>query len=396
MSPGAVVLRDQYLKSLLSKGEKQIEFSIESGAFDRDIPFLAAKFPEVEEIELGIGFDLSKLKELCAFQLITSLSISIPIENANAFFQQLSYFPNLLKLYLDELSINKEDHFFIKLANFKNLTELGLYDTTLLEDKDLVEIANMPALLSMTLENGSLITDRAIEPLTNLNSLEVLTLGNLPSVKGKNLGDLLLKGDLQKLSIRNICITDHTLSQFKNWKGKELFLFDCDLITDEGIQSLYSLQNLEHFYFSGKNLLGPKFSHYKNFPKLKELDLSYTDIGIEELKIIGEKLPLLETLSLRSCENIEEKDLESLLKKLAHLKSLDIAYCSNLQEDFFKIFATLSLEELDVSGSRVITEKALEMILKMQTLKTLYVDHCHKIPKAFLEKIQKERPHLEM
>ncbi len=389
-----VLLRDEYFESLEETEVTELDLSIDTEFYNKDISLLAKKYPKVDDITIGLGFDLENLSELSVFSSLISLNISIPIENVSKVLSVISTFPKLQKLFFDELCIEKEDHFFAKIAEFKNLTELGIYDCTLMEDYDLLGITKLSQLTSLSLENGSLITDQGIKYLNKLNNLEKLEFRKLVNVKGESLDSFISLSKLRVLTFSDMGISDHSLSHLKNWNGRELFLFDCNSITDKGIESLYLLKELEFFHFSSKNIKNKKLSHLLNFPKLKALDVSYTDLSTEELLLIEEKLPLLESLSVRCCELETQEGLETLLIKLPHLKTLDISYCSTFRDSSFRNFSKLSLEKLGMTGLKEITEKALEEVLKIKTLQILFLDHCPKISKEFIENLKKEHPRL--
>ncbi len=107
-------------------------------------------------------------------------------------------------------------------------------------------------------------------------------------------------------------LTAEGIKSFEGLQALEEVYFYKSSLPDEGMKSIAKLKNLEKFGHSApKNFDGSGLVHLKALPKLKKLNLSYSSIPLENLKVLAE-YPALEVLDLNKTDHTQE-DLEFLL-----------------------------------------------------------------------------------
>jgi Leucine-rich repeat (LRR) protein len=138
---------------------------------------------------------------------------------------------------------------------------------------------------------------------------------------------------------------------------KSLTICQCDLITDDGLENLNDLEQLEELSLGwcrlisdeGLEILSGQPNRAQSLRTLRLARCSITDLGLEHL----ENLVNLEELDLNGCVGVSSMALGDTLEKLIHLTSLDVSYCPGILRSSWqgKINSLKSLE-LCYSGVR--------------------------------------------
>lgn len=154
------------------------------------------------------------------------------------------------------------------------------------------------------------------------------------------------------------------------------FYYQCDLITDDGLDSLHDLELLEELSLGwcrlisddGLETLASQPHRPQSLKTLRLARCSITDAGLDHLA----ELENLEELDLNGCVNVTSSALGETLEKLIHLTSLDVSYCPGILRSSWqgKINALKSLE-LCYSGVR---DSQLAHLKRLPMLEELNLD----------------------
>jgi F-box/leucine-rich repeat protein 2/20 len=109
-----------------------------------------------------------------------------------------------------------------------------------------------------------------------------------------------------------------------------LDLDSCEDLSDQGIvQILRRCRKISHLSLwacSIENLLEPNFQ----VPKLKMLNLSFTDVEDEALYAISKSCCGLLQLLLRDCDECKDMGVKYVLENCTQLKEIDLRGCRNV------------------------------------------------------------------
>ncbi len=154
----------------------------------------------------------------------------------------------------------------------------------------------------------------------------------------------------------------------------------CVSITDTGVKSLSRLRQLESLNLrSCDNVsdLGLGFlCEEGGSPGLRSLDVSFcasvTDAGV---KVIAVGLPKLKSLSLTTC-SVGDDGLKRVAQKLTELQELSVGQCSLLTDDGLAAVAQglKKLRCLDLYGCPKVTDKSLDKLRAMPDLARLNLE----------------------
>jgi hypothetical protein len=150
--------------------------------------------------------------------------------------------------------------------------------------KDFAPIRQLKSLRKVKL-TGSRINDEYVEQLSGCTKLEIIELVDT------------------RITDRSLAI----LGQLKNLR--QVILAFCPGVTDRGIMELGKLSELEAFVLTdAPNVTGTGLAALQTATKLRELDLSWSPITDEGVKVLG-KHPALQKLVLEECP-ISDKSLK--------------------------------------------------------------------------------------
>lgn len=271
------------------------------------------------------------------------------------------------------------------IKNLESLNLSGCYNVT---DAGLAHgfSLDLPHLKVLDLSLCKQVTDQSIGRIVqNLKNLETLELGGCSNISNTSL--LLIAWGLKRL--------------------KRLNLRSCWQITDQGIGHLSGLSketaegNMELEYLGLQDcqrLSDESLKHIaQGLTSLKTINLSFcisvTDSGLKFLS----KMPKLEELNLRACDNISDIGMAGLAEDGGcGVTSLDVSFCEKIGDQALQHISQglYQLKSLSLSSCQI-TDEGLERLTKMHYLEVLNVGQCSKITDKGLEMLANELVNLQ-
>lgn len=250
------------------------------------------------------------------------------------------------------------------------------------------------------------ITDSSLGRIaTHLKNLEVLELGGCCNLT--NTGLLLIAWGLKKLKRLNLrsCwhISDQGIGHLAglsketaegNLELEYLGLQDCQRLSDEALghiaQGLKSLKSINLSFCVSVTDSGLK--HVARMPQLQELNLrscdNISDIGMAYLTEGGSAIV---SLDVSFCDKISDQALSHISQGLFHLRTLSLNQCQITDEGISKLAKSLhELETLNIGQCSRITDKGLQTLAEELTnLKNIDLYGCTQLTPAGLEIVMK-------
>jgi F-box/leucine-rich repeat protein 14 len=271
------------------------------------------------------------------------------------------------------------------ITNLEQLNLSGCYNVT---DTGLAHAfsLDLPHLKVLDLSLCKQVTDSSLGRIAqHLKNLEVLELGGCSNIT--NTGLLLIAWGLKKL--------------------KRLNLRSCWHISDQGIGHLAGLSketaegNLQLEYLGLQDcqrLSDESLKHIaQGLTSLKVINLSFcisvTDSGLKFLS----KMPKLEELNLRACDNISDIGMAGLAEEGGcSIRSLDVSFCEKIGDQALHHLSQglFHLKSLSLSSCQI-SDEGLEKLGKMHELEVLNVGQCSKISDKGLETLANELVNLQ-
>lgn len=154
-------------------------------------------------------------------------------------------------------------------------------------------------------------------------------------------------GDLYRLRMHNIPATPESFTTVGNLKGLvELDVGSTDA-SDKSLEEISKITTLQSLEMSRCLIQGKSFSSLKALVKLRELDLSSNRLSKNSIQILIQSAP--------------------------QLTSLDLSDTELTDNDIIQICTLKHLQILDVSRNRLVTDRAIDSLLKLKNLKRLNV-----------------------
>jgi hypothetical protein len=186
-----------------------------------------------------------------------------------------------------------------------------------------------------------------IRSLGYITSLESLYL-EARNVEDSWIAPLLKLKNLKSLTIIGFArLGDDSLAQLKGLKTsapklKTLELAYFGKATDEGLELLAGLKDLEKFTFRGSPVHGHGFAKFKGWTKLKSINFHSNQLDDEGLGYVCQNFPNLEFIKLWHSKYLTDASAEHF-KKLAKLKGIEIS-CKEATACLFKHIKEIPLE----------------------------------------------------
>jgi hypothetical protein len=219
----------------------------------------------------------------------------------------------------------------------------------------------------------------ALASLSLLTKLEEITLYNFDFDENTAKALLPLKNHLKVLKT-SFQASDSSLKILSSFTAlRELELSYLDDVTENGLQSLSALSQLEKLFLthSGNTLLGREaFKFLEELTKLKELYLHNFGPTLSQGLSYIPKSSALTLLSLDESE-ITDEALKTI-SKLCNLENLSLKCCRRITHIGLGFIKNLRLEVLTCTDTKL-TDKALESVGVMKSLRVLQLDECWKI-----------------
>ena len=242
-------------------------------------------------------------------------------------------------------------------------------------DRGLQAVMSNPNIVVLKVCSNKILGENLEDSSTHVLDLKVLDLGGCSGLTERGLANIISRtnaSNLKELNLRACCkMTDSGLVSILNKirdSLKKLDLSYIDLaLTDIGslTASLSSIEDLNLSYC--RNLTDSVLFSIlnKTGDSLKKLDLSGTNLTLNEIGSLSASLSSIEDLNLSWCRNLTDSGLVSILNKTGYsLKKLDLSYSNLTLNDIGSFSASLSsIEDLNLSCCDELTDSRLVSIL---------------------------------
>lgn len=295
----------------------------------------------------------------------------------------------------------------LKLLRSLNLASLDTLRDLELDESDMKFIMKLKLLEYLNLQ-GCYIRDRHLKCLSKLSKLKELVLYGCINITDNGVKHLSNIVSLKKLNLETIPINkmgeNHNISD-KGLKSleklanlNELNLSGCHAITDKSMNTLDNFRYLTVLLLNDcDNITDNGLKFIENLEYLQKLSLQGCDkIRFENLKL--NKLSMLKVLELgvsvygEHINNISNKSLKSI-EMLTTIETLNLSGCDNITDDGLKSIVNLiKLKWLNISGCHKITDTGLKYLSNLNSIKVLNIEFCNNISKAGIESLKKSLP----
>ncbi|MCB9469477.1 MAG: hypothetical protein H6677_14470 [Candidatus Obscuribacterales bacterium] len=236
-------------------------------------------------------------------------------------------------------------------------------------------------------------------------------------VSDRDLIRLCQEKDVDRLMMRHCEITADGYARLKQEPLVDLNLFKPHL-DNEIIKTISSFSGLKALTIrDNKRINDELIKHLTGPASLEELNVKNTRIGDEGLDHVAATFPSLKVLDLRACRRVSPRGLSYLsrlkalddlnlsnieikmdgIKELARLKNLHkLGLVSCIIDDRkLLVLKDLPLKDLDLSENPL-TNKSLEILASIKSLKELKLRYCPSIEKAAVINFNKRHPAIEV
>lgn len=268
-----------------------------------------------------------------------------------------------LQLFNDQITRAGLGH----LSAMENLTALALRSATLLpEDLSVLGEATSLKILGI---GSTRANDAVVGNLTTLSNLESLDLSNtaISAAAGASLSRFT---NLQVLNLASTSIDDSTIAAISALPIKDLMLSQTR-ISNASLATIRQFRSLESLQVPFCAVTGGGFQGYGG-SRLKILNVGETPFGLEGLTNI-EGMKSLENLNVYRAGLVEHTKA-NVFRSFPNLKILNAggnAVTNAGMDVFFK--GHDSLEELNLSNNKGITDQGLAALIAVKTLRVLDV-----------------------
>lgn len=283
---------------------------------------------------------------------------SLDLVNWEAGLQFIQSLTNLQSLNIHNASISGEIEFLTR------LTQLEKFKFDGIGIEDFAFLANFTKLKELDCND---INDSGLKAIANLNTLEIIS---IPYSKITNKALPFLSN---ALSLRSLDISDTHIDD------------------PESIQLLGRLTNLTQLSLSGIDLNNMDLSFILNLKQLTDLDLTYTDIGLQALKYIA-ACTTLRSLEIggRNAGLLNAIEGVELLTHLIRLTNLEI-HSTDITAEGLKLLSSLTnLRDLNMRFSEVHGDDTyMEALSHTTSLKSIHLGNDWNISDAGLMHLTK-------
>jgi hypothetical protein len=219
------------------------------------------------------------------------------------------------------------------------------------------------------------ITDQQLH-LASLLTIETFSLDKCIRVSNAGLNFLANVTSLRNLDLSRCHVDDAGVRALCDLQLTDLNLTFCSKLTNRSLVSIASIASLRCLSLHGcHNLSDEGFNLLSALTSLKALNLGCTSVSDKGLQFLG-SLSQLEALDLSSCQSVSAPKSFSGMCSLQNLKLLS---CRALSNECFALLTCSPLRVMAVSGSPGLSDRAMEHIGKITTLRQLEVEDCDHI-----------------
>jgi hypothetical protein len=180
----------------------------------------------------------------------------------------------------------------------------------------------------------------------------------------------------------------------------ELDLSSCAWLNEESLKSIcQSCQNLKSLVLTSNTQLS--FEVWGTFRKLIHLRYLILDrcnqIGDEEIKLILQACPGLNTLSLDECRHITDAGFILIPRYAARIVSLNLSRCGISDEGLIEMIShMINLTQLNLTRCDHLTERGIQEAVRLaSSLREVNLTKCN-IPPKMVSEIRSKRPSLKI
>ncbi len=250
-------------------------------------------------------------------------------------------------------------------------------------DEDVSKIAKMPQLRRIDLSETD-ITDKAVEPFEN-TAIEDLNLRLCTNITDGCRTALGRAKQLQCLDLSQTQIGDETVKTVSALNLSLLSIPGCN-ITDDSLESLAATKSLTALSLDSTPVTA------KGMACLNDLDLEKLSVdscrSFDDacLNTVIDNHPNLRYLTI-SNTRVTAKSVRRIAE-LKKLQGLNLASLSLNDEDIKPLISSLHVSSLDLAEN-AITDRSLDELARMKSLKKLQLSGCNSVSKAAVVKICK-------
>jgi hypothetical protein len=254
------------------------------------------------------------------------------------------------KLYTPEYLVYIKKPVKLTLNIYPNIELISIKDNNYITDDEFQYLNHVKRLVMSNCHQKE-ITDNCFKHLIKIKELNILEC-NQKCINGNHFTNKMFDhlSELEILEMDN----NHIITNIKLEKIKELYIYNCSKITDDGISNLI---NLEKLYLDKINITDNVFIKLNKIQELSLIDCEITDNAIKYL-------PKLVRLKLVNVKNIKCKDLDKTNIQELYLSQINIT-----DEDFkyLKNIKLLILYYLNINGD------GLQYLTNIEILQLNYI-----------------------
>ena len=244
-------------------------------------------------------------------------------------------------------------------------------------DSDLGKLTHLPNLENINLSYTK-ITDLGLEQLAPLKNVKVLNLRYAEYVTDAGISHLKQWRNLEHLNVHGTKVTSTVFEHVSTLTNLRFLDVAHTRVSDELIEELADLDQLESFSFGGNKMSGVAFPLLKLFPALRRLNIGTqqrTDSGLWSVAVTDfnidsiAQLEQLEVLEL-SDTIISDRGVAKLVN-LKNLHTLDLSHSRVTQLGIATLAELPNLRRLDLSRAEGINDDAIPQLHELKQLEVL-------------------------
>lgn len=176
---------------------------------------------------------------------------------------------------------------------------------------------------------------------------------------------------LEGLSLESDSLTDDAIRHLSRLEGLKRLQISSDLITDEGVSNALRNLSLERLEVNGKQIKGTFLNQLKNARTITSLSLAETGIDDETIAVLN-KTPSLQSLNISGCRKLTDQGLSTLALNET-LETLILKDTQVGEQTLATLVAYPKLTRLDLSVTGV-TDQQMTYLAFIPGLERLSLD----------------------
>lgn len=333
------------------------------------------------------------LAELVPLTNLRTLNLSQCVHIGDAGIMALVHVPSLTNLDISGC-VGITDVGIMLLAQLSELISLEMPWCLKVTNAGLKALSSLRKLAHLNISGCQLVSEAGIVSLSALSNLESLNLLNLgyskPCVTDSALAALKVLSKLKSLSVGGVQVTSNKLTDTGFQLVTEFFPKTTQLtiislgITDEGVQHITKLTNLQSLSLRGCSRVSPAIMLYlSQLTSLTELVLLH-NVKLQhksgEMAVLS-RLSNIQVLGVGSSSTINalgDAEVNEIAGLAQNLRSINFpSYAGTLSGNFFSQCSKLTM--LDLQGALNVDDDSLVLVAKLSLLTSLQLNRCTKL-----------------